>query len=499
MCGLLTALALAGRGGRITLLERDDAPPQGDPTEAFEQWHRRGAAQFRHPHAFLGRICNLIEQRYPDLMAALYEAGARRLEFVDVLPSELRAGYRPRPGDERLWMLLCRRATFETVLRRHVSALPEVEIESGVQVEGLLTGPVDGGLAARGLQVRPAGERQAPLQEMEADLVIDATGRTSPFPRWLHGLGRCVDEERVDAEIVYYTRHYRLRPGQDAPPRGTSRGAGDLGYLKFGVFPGEDGHFSVILCVPVQETALKAALRDPQLFDLICAHVPGLSPWFVAGMAQPTTESFGIGDIHSVWRSFVRDGQPLLLNFFAVGDAVFRTNPLYGRGCSTGAMHAHILADVLADESNPVSRALAYERRTRQALRPIYEISLRDDRNGIRRAAAQRAGQLLDQERSLRGRLRLVLRDALSAAARQRMPVLRGVMRTFHLLERPGAFLKQPLVLATVAWYVLRGRRRNAQVRLQRGPSRAQMLDLIEAAAPGVTSNVDAIPETIAH
>ena len=68
MCGLCTALALAGKGNQVRIYERDLPPPEGGANEAFFQWNRKGAAQFRHPHAFLGLMCNILQDNYPDLV-----------------------------------------------------------------------------------------------------------------------------------------------------------------------------------------------------------------------------------------------------------------------------------------------------------------------------------------------------------------------------------------------------------------------------------------------
>ncbi|MBT4162550.1 MAG: FAD-dependent oxidoreductase, partial [Gammaproteobacteria bacterium] len=45
--GLCTALALGSKGHRVTVYERDIPPPEGGAEEAFFNWKRRGAAQFR--------------------------------------------------------------------------------------------------------------------------------------------------------------------------------------------------------------------------------------------------------------------------------------------------------------------------------------------------------------------------------------------------------------------------------------------------------------------
>ena len=472
-------MALARRGHTVTILERDPAPPEGDADSAFFHWQRNGAAQFRHPHAFLGVMCGIIEDRYPALLEELNAAGARRVDFPDMLPPALKSSYQPEEGDEKLWVLLCRRATMETVIRRYVASLAGVTIYNGATVTGIVTSTVDGNLRATGLEIEAdgSGPRENPLL---ADIVIDASGRTSRFPRWLQALGRTVREEKDDAEIVYFTRHYRLMPGETEPPRGERAGAGDLGYLKYGVFPGERGHFAIILCVPLAEIALRKAVRDNVLFDRICLNIPGLEPWLADGRSESTTEPFGIGDIQSVWRHYLdAEGKPLMENFFTVGDSALRTNPLYGRGCSTSIMHAEMLAEILDDEASPSARAQAFDAETERALRPIFLASLREDRNGIRRSRAILENQPRDQATTLKKWFALAFGDALGAAVRNQLHVLRGMLRTFHLLEIPGEFLKDPRIRRTVLLYMLRGRKRNARSRLQAGPDRAEMLELL--------------------
>ncbi|MFV2090537.1 MAG: NAD(P)/FAD-dependent oxidoreductase [Pseudomonadales bacterium] len=476
ICGMCAAMTLASQGHRLTLFERDGPPPAGDADAAFFDWRRTGAAQFRHPHAFLGLMCNLIETHYPELLEAFLQAGARQVKFADMLNPTLQANYHPLPGDEKLWVLLCRRATMETVIRRHVASLKNVEIRNHIRVTGLLTEDGSTRVNATGLTIDESGQHT----EFKADLVIDASGRTSRFPGWLKERGLTVPEEKDDAEIVYYTRHYRLSPGAAEPPRGKHPGAGDLGYLKFGVFPGDNGNFAIILCLPIQEKALITAVRSPDRFDTICRSIPGLEPWVREGKSVSTTEPFGIADIQAVWRHFLDErGNPLLHNFFALGDAAVRTNPLYGRGCSLGVLHAQILTEVLATHSDPERRAVHFAERTEAELRPIFEASLREDRSGIRRAAEILSGRLSNKPNTLKKWFSLSFGEALRAASGQEIEVFRGVMRTFHLLEKPGEFLKESTIRRKVLRYMLRGRRKNAAARFEAGPDRMSMHSML--------------------
>ena len=479
ICGLFTALALGSRGHNVTIYERDIPPPNGGPEEAFFDWKRRGAAQFRHPHAFLAVMCNLLETNYPDLVKQFWAAGARKLTFKEMLPPELSKTYTPEPGDKHLWLLLCRRATMETLLRRYVEEAHGVKIENNTNLIAIKAQDVEGLNEISELELRTDNGE---IKTVRPDMVIDASGHSSRFPEWFAKIGINIDTEDNDADIVYYTRHYRLHPGQIEPPRhGQARSAGDLGYLKYGIFPGDNGHFSTIICLPNHEIALKEAVKDNNQFQSICMSIPGVEPWVNPSKSSPTTNTFGFGDIHAVWRSFVKDGKPTALKYFAVGDSAVRTNPLYGRGCSTGILHAHMLADLLEEIEDPHQRAIEFDRRTEEALRPIFRSSLSDDKRGIIRAKAVLEGKQLEKPGSLRGRFRAAFLDAVSAASREHVHVIRGALKTFNLMEKPGEFLKDRRIQWTILRYLLRGRSANADTRLQHGPTRLEMLKVIGA------------------
>ena len=479
--GLCTALALSRAGFKVDVFERDIPPPEGGADQAFFKWQRRGAAQFRHPHAFLGLMCSILEEHYPDLLDAFFAAGARKVPFEQMVPPHLYEQYDPEAGDEKMWVLMCRRATMETIFRRYVEREPNVRILNSTYVTGVITDTSNGQLQVTGLELT---DRQCNNEKHihEADLVIDATGRSSKFRTWLEADGAIIDEEREDAEIVYYTRHYKLKDGVEEPDRHKNDpAAGDVGYMKYGVFPGDSGHFAVIICLPNNEKELREAVKDGDKFDAICRQIPGLVPWIAPDKADSTTPPFGIGEIHAVWRSFIKDDAPQALNFFAVGDASARTNPLYGRGCSTGILHAHILADILSSENDSTTRALEFDRQTIERIRPIYDASLTEDKNGIRRADAVMKGEDRDKATTIKKWFGLAFGDALTAAARYEMHVFRGLMRTVNLVEKPGAFLEDPKIKRTIFRYMLKGRKKNGQARVQRGPNRNTMLEFVDS------------------
>ncbi len=480
IAGLFAAMMLAGptgdRGREIVLLDRDPPPPEDDPDGVFADWKHPGVGHLRHSHAFLARLLNIIRARHPILLDQLKAAGARETPFADMIPSTLKDRYTPEPGDAAMSILFSRRTTLELVMRRYTQRLPGVSIESGVFVAGLLTRRGRAGkLIVEGVRLEDGSERRA-------EVVIDAAGRRSEVAEWLAELGAPIPEQEENAGILYYTRHWKLNDGQEQPPRNGAPGAGDLGYLKYGVFNADNGWFSVTLAAPEVETELRQSIVDPETFDRICRALPGVAPWIDPERSTPQTKVFGMGDLKSRWRSPVVDGEPLALGLFLIGDGLIRSNPLYGRGCSFAAIEAEALARAFDASADPRARAVLYDRLTDQALRPFHDDMRQQDRAAVRRAEAARAG---DRSTDLRSRLlRSFIIDGAGVAVRDDMATLRAALRGFHMLESPRAWLMEPRNMRVVLKTWARGKKRNAHLYpVKLGPERAEMLSSLGLAA----------------
>lgn len=457
IAGLCTALRLSGGTRRLTLLERDEEPPEGGADVAFDQWQRRGVSQLRQSHAFLARLRNIIRDEHPALLAELLDAGCREISFADMLPPRLREGFVPEPGDADLTILTSRRTTLELVIRRYVARLPGVTIRSGVKVRGLLQQRnAEGTIVVGGVFADTAAGRE----EISADVVVDAGGKASLLIEQLIKEGAPIPNEGESSGVLYFTRHYRLRDGQEEPPRGDIPGTGDLGYLKFGVFPADNGRFSITLCVPEIEHQLRKAVMDGETFQRICMAMPGLVPWVDPERSEPVGKVVGMGDLHSRWRSLMAGKRAAVIGYFAVGDALVRTNPLYGRGCSLAAVSAGVLREALDASADPEARVAIYDAGLLAEVRPYYDLMLKQDRTAIRRA---RATLTPDYRPRLKARMtKSFVEDGIVVAARSDVRLMRAMMRGFHMLEHPEAWLRRPNNLAQVLRYWARGRRANA-------------------------------------
>ena len=477
--GLGSALALSRQGHPVTVVERDPVVPADSAEAAFrQQWDRRGAPQVRHSHAFLALVRNLLRDRAPAVLTDLLAAGATELRFTDDPPPTL-PDREPQPGDEDLVALACRRTTFDWVLRRHALQAPGVRL-----VRGAVTSLLEGPSRAPGIP-HVSGVRLAGGEELSADLVVDASGARSGLVNWLSSLGARVAERQRDTGIVYSSRFYRLLPGAE-PPAPDAPLLGDLGYLKYAVFVGDNRTFSLTFGIDGDDAEFRQVLH-PDPFTTVAGTLPGTRRWLEPGRSEPMTGVQVMGRLVNRRRRFVVRDQPVVTGLLAVGDSAICTNPLYGRGCSLAMAHAFLLADTLAETGDdPLPLALAFDQATRAQIEPWYWSAVAQDRQSRHRdddAAAERGEPAADQPAgALEGdNVSALISDGLLPAARTDPVVYRAFLRTFNLLDPPAAIIEDPDVLGRVrtAW----------QQRDQRpppqplGPERTEMLRILSDAA----------------
>ena len=352
--GLFTAIALARRGHRVTVVDRDPGPA------ADGTWQRRGVMQFHHPHGLRQQINEALGTEMPDVLDALLAAGAETI----VLPAE---------GDvpARIVGLHCRRMTFERVLRAVAEAQPGVRLVNGHADDVLRTGGRAAGLRVDG-------------HAIAADLVINAAGRA----------GRLADDVRTagetsDCGIAYVSRQYALLPGAGRGPMNAPVGLVQTlaGYL-IAVFVQDNRTFSVTVARPASDRRL-AALRFPDRFDTAAAAIPGLAAWVAPARSRPITPVLPGARLHNTYRGQLDgDGRVGLPGLLHVGDTVCTTNPAAGRGIAIGLRQAVRLLAVLDEHpGDPRSAALALDAWCTEQVRPWYDDHVRWDADLLRRWA----------------------------------------------------------------------------------------------------------------
>jgi hypothetical protein len=132
---------------------------------AWEQWERKGVAQFRQPHLHARPL--LLERNCRRSGRARAHRGLP-IRPVNPLPPFF-TDRAPRPIDDKLWTLTARRPVGEWVFAHAAQNARGVTIRRGVGVDALLTGPS----AIEGVP-HVAGVRTSNGDELRSDLVVDA-------------------------------------------------------------------------------------------------------------------------------------------------------------------------------------------------------------------------------------------------------------------------------------------------------------------------------------
>jgi 2-polyprenyl-6-methoxyphenol hydroxylase-like FAD-dependent oxidoreductase len=291
-----------------------------------------------------------------------------------------------------------------------------------------------------------------------------------------------LDEEEEDTGIVYFSRFFELTDGAEPPPQEGPIG-GDLGYLKYAVFQGDNRTFSVTFAVRTDDRDLRALLLDPTTFDHAARSLPATAPWAVPGLAHPLTGVEVMARLLNRIRRFTRDGQPVARGLVAVGDAHTCTNPLYGRGCSLAVVQAQLLVEALEAHPDDLTAAqLTYEAASAREVEPWYHASVMSDRQGRLVAESerrQRRGEdTTEIDEDPLASAGALIRHGLLPLVRTDPDVLRAFLRMFNLLAPPEQLMADPVLLAKVMQSYQERDTRPPEEPL--GPPRKEMLQLLQ-------------------
>lgn len=413
IAGLLTARVLSDRFAEVLVVDRDRFPVSAKPRNSVPQEH--------HVHLLLQRGQQIMERFFPGFLHALRQDGAQVVDLGRDVKCHQAGAWKSRWRTD-ITAHYCTRTLLEHSLRRRVCTLPTVTVQDGTSAEPLFR---SGRVWGARLQVPGEDAR-----ELEADLVVDASGRGSQLASQLAraGLGNTPTEEIV-TRLGYVSAQF-------AQP----------------VIAPED--WKVLLCLPRLPAEKRMAVISP---------IEGRR-WMVTAGAwfgqepEPTHEdlraylrALPVPDLHDALRSAEPLDAPrryrmpggLRRHFdrlrmwpeglLAVGDSVCSINPIYSQGMSASALQVEALADAPTLTSSDLQRRIcaSVELPWRQA------------------AAVEERFEGIGPRAGLGVRLRRAYFDRFMARARNDRELAVALMRVNNLIADPAS-LTTPAMIARV-------------------------------------------------
>jgi 2-polyprenyl-6-methoxyphenol hydroxylase-like FAD-dependent oxidoreductase len=339
MAGLLAARALTEHFDSVTIVERDHFPT--------EPGGRDGVPQARHIHILLMQGKRILENLFPGILAELTAAGVPTLDWTADGLTLSKAGWLPRFHSD-LMIHTCSRDLLEWTVRQRLVAHPKIRFIEGAQAAALLTNDDRTRVSGVKLRIRDR-ESNGSEAELNADLVVDATGRTSRAPEWLEKMGYDAPAETIINSFQGYATRWYRRPANfkadwqaliiGTKPPNLSRGGG--------IYPIENDQWIVTLggvnkdFPPTDEQGFMEfahSLRSPLLYEAL-QH------------AEPISPIYGFQRTENRLRHYEKLAR-MPEGFVITGDAVCAFNPVYGQGMTVAAIEAVVLDKCLRESTN---------------------------------------------------------------------------------------------------------------------------------------------------
>jgi len=328
--GLAAAAALAEFFDTVEILERDQLPSDAAP--------RPGVPQDRHLHGLLGGGLEALCRLFPDLECRLVAAGAVPIginaDFCEGI------GGREKPRRDLGWHgSMQSRPLLELVMRRALAQFPNVAIRPGVKAVSLCTS-MDGARVT-GVQCENA---DGGTDALDADLVVDASGRGNLTLSLLQALGRPQPQEVEIGVDLGYSSAILTYPKYAAPENWLAvlTHADAPHSSRAGVINRIEGDRWIATLIgrgdeqppadPEGFIAFARTLPTPTIYNAIsdAAMISGFSRFF---LPASTRRSFDLATLPE--------------RLVVMGDALCRFNPIYGQGMSVAACEAVLLKQIL--------------------------------------------------------------------------------------------------------------------------------------------------------
>jgi 2-polyprenyl-6-methoxyphenol hydroxylase-like FAD-dependent oxidoreductase len=332
IAGLIAGRVLADHCGQVTVLERDEI-------EDRPVIHK-SVPQGNHLHALLNGGQRVLSALYPGFTDDLSSRGANRVavgrDIVWQLPdgkAYTATGSVRVPFDVGLEGYCASRGLIEYAIRRRTREVPRIRVETGRTVRELIS-----------RNQRICGVRCDDGRSVEADLVVDASGRSSRASQWLAAAGHSVPgKTTIGVDTAYSTANFRAPDWFDGEPIVFITGPAPTFTRRCYLIRIENGTLLVSLIgrfgdyPPTDRDGFLAFARElhSDLAWRIIQDGEQLSP--IAHHRFPASVQNHYEELSSAER------------FIAIGDALCTFNPIHAQGMSAAAHQAGLLGEILSE------------------------------------------------------------------------------------------------------------------------------------------------------
>ncbi|WP_110513569.1 FAD-dependent oxidoreductase [Herpetosiphon llansteffanensis] len=339
IAGLVAARALANHFQHVIIVERDGLNDATQP--------RKGVPQANHVHILLTGGLNVLQHYFPSFTSDMHAAGVPELNWSRDLRWFQAGSWKTRQPCSISFYPQAR-VDLESRIREYVRQHPKIEFRSQTKVEQLLFDASK--TSVTGVLVR----HDEQTSELNADLVVDTTGRGSRTSQWLEAAGyQTPVKEVMPIDLVYVSQIFKktdttrdwqslaCHPSKDSP-----RGAI--------IAPIDDEHWIVTLFgylgqhpTPTNEGVLEYVKQLP---------IPDI--YTTLAEATPVSEPIRFGYPQQVLHHYEKLKR-FPQGFLVLGDALCSVDPVFGQGMTLACKEAHALDQVLASAQGQQAATVA--------------------------------------------------------------------------------------------------------------------------------------------
>ncbi|PZO10262.1 MAG: monooxygenase [Leptolyngbya foveolarum] len=425
IAGLLSAKVLSAAFDEVLIVERDLIPKNTAD--------RTGVPQSPQPHILLTQGYRLLKDFFPGLEKDLQAAGAVPVDWGQDFQYFAFGDWCANTTEPTgLDSVSCTRPLLETAVRRQVEQIVNVKRLSPYRVEGVI-GSAD---KVTGVRCRQSKDK-TDERMISADLIVDASGRSTNALKWLAALGASIpDVEKIDAQLGYATGRYRIPDDWNEdwkvllishePPKKTQ-----LGYLarvENNELIATLGGYCQEYPPLVQDEFMKAAkqLPDGAFYEAIAQSTP-----ISKIKAYRSTAN-------RLYHYEQLDKMPM--GFVAIGDAVCALCPAYGQGLTTSAMSALTLQDWLLEnaKNDEVGESLAFQKKIAKRIQSAWSAATTNDSGFLNGEG--------DRKKNFVGRLLSGYMRRLVAKTHTDGELTLALAKITHMVDSPAKLLHPKMI-----------------------------------------------------